>query len=144
MGRSALRGTFPHDPNAARFPSVMRGDRTSTRASVDAGCLGQGHLRVLLPGALCLGRACARPRAGSEGEAEDLAQEAFARALERWDRIRTMESPVSYVYRLSYSRGVLPLRSTPDLFVALDHRTRQSMPLPRRPGSVPIGRRPRR
>jgi RNA polymerase sigma-70 factor, ECF subfamily len=41
--------------------------------------------------------------AGSEGEAEDLAQEAFARALERWDRIRTMESPVGYVYRTAFN-----------------------------------------
>jgi RNA polymerase sigma-70 factor, ECF subfamily len=41
--------------------------------------------------------------AGSEGEAEDLAQEAFACALERWDRIRTMESPVGYVYRTAFN-----------------------------------------
>jgi RNA polymerase sigma factor (sigma-70 family) len=32
-------------------------------------------------------------------EAEDLAQEAMARAFERWDRVREMESPEGYVYR---------------------------------------------
>ena len=32
-------------------------------------------------------------------EAEDLAQEAMTRALERWDRVGTMDSPAGYVYR---------------------------------------------
>jgi RNA polymerase sigma-70 factor, ECF subfamily len=32
-------------------------------------------------------------------EAEDLAEEAFARAWDRWDRVRQMSSPVGYVYR---------------------------------------------
>ena len=41
--------------------------------------------------------------AGSEAEAEDLAQEGFARALERWERVRTMESPVGYVYRTAFN-----------------------------------------
>jgi RNA polymerase sigma factor (sigma-70 family) len=36
---------------------------------------------------------------GDLAEAEDLAQEAMARAFERWDRIRRMDSPVGYVYR---------------------------------------------
>jgi RNA polymerase sigma-70 factor, ECF subfamily len=31
--------------------------------------------------------------------AEDLAQEAMTRALERWERVGTMDSPVGYVYR---------------------------------------------
>jgi RNA polymerase sigma factor (sigma-70 family) len=33
------------------------------------------------------------------GEAEDLAQEAMARAFERWDRVGLMGSPGGYVYR---------------------------------------------
>jgi RNA polymerase sigma factor (sigma-70 family) len=37
---------------------------------------------------------------GSSAEAQDLAQEALARAFERWERIRTMESPAGYVYRI--------------------------------------------
>ena len=36
---------------------------------------------------------------GSLAEAEDLAQEALARAYERWDRVRAMKSPGGYVYR---------------------------------------------
>jgi RNA polymerase sigma-70 factor (ECF subfamily) len=37
------------------------------------------------------------------GEAEDLAQESLARAYERWDRIRSMESPAGYVYRMAFN-----------------------------------------
>jgi RNA polymerase sigma factor (sigma-70 family) len=36
---------------------------------------------------------------GDPHEAEELAQEALARAYERWDRVRQMESPEGYVYR---------------------------------------------
>ncbi|HEX9375165.1 MAG TPA: sigma-70 family RNA polymerase sigma factor [Actinomycetota bacterium] len=36
---------------------------------------------------------------GDAGPAEDLAQEAFARALERWGRVGAMASPAGYVYR---------------------------------------------
>src|SRR5213083_1149189 len=35
---------------------------------------------------------------GDETEAEELAEEAFARAWERWERIRTMSSPAGFVY----------------------------------------------
>lgn len=35
-----------------------------------------------------------------QSEAEELAQEAMARAYERWDRVRGMESPGGYVYRV--------------------------------------------
>lgn len=36
---------------------------------------------------------------GDRYEADDLAQEALLRAYERWDRVRTMDSPAGYVYR---------------------------------------------
>lgn len=36
-------------------------------------------------------------------EAEDLSQEALARAFERWDRIRQMASPQGYVYRIAFN-----------------------------------------
>lgn len=36
---------------------------------------------------------------GDVFEAEELAQEAMTRVLERWDRVREMESPTGYVYR---------------------------------------------
>lgn len=32
-------------------------------------------------------------------EAEDIAQETFVRILERWDRIRSLEDPVGYLFR---------------------------------------------
>lgn len=36
---------------------------------------------------------------GDPFEAEDVAQEAMTRVLERWERIRLMDSPTGYVYR---------------------------------------------
>jgi RNA polymerase sigma-70 factor (ECF subfamily) len=36
---------------------------------------------------------------GSRGEAEDLAQEAFTRVFERWDRVAAMEDPAGYLHR---------------------------------------------
>jgi RNA polymerase sigma factor (sigma-70 family) len=38
---------------------------------------------------------------GDAYEAEDLAQEAMTRVLERWDRVRTMDSPTGYAYRIA-------------------------------------------
>jgi RNA polymerase sigma factor (sigma-70 family) len=38
---------------------------------------------------------------GGLTDAEDMAQEALARAYERWERIQGMESPVGYVYRIA-------------------------------------------
>jgi RNA polymerase sigma-70 factor (ECF subfamily) len=40
---------------------------------------------------------------GREAEAEELAQEAFARTFERWERVRVMETPVGYVYRTAFN-----------------------------------------
>ena len=36
---------------------------------------------------------------GDPFEAEEVAQEAMTRVLERWERIRSMDSPTGYVYR---------------------------------------------
>lgn len=36
---------------------------------------------------------------GSRDEAEELAQGAFVKALERWDRVREMDNPAGYLYR---------------------------------------------
>ena len=38
---------------------------------------------------------------GHPGEAEDLVQEALARAYERWDRVSKMTEPAGYVYRIA-------------------------------------------
>ena len=36
---------------------------------------------------------------GNRDEAEDLAQDAFVKALERWDRVGEMDNPTGYLYR---------------------------------------------
>jgi RNA polymerase sigma factor (sigma-70 family) len=41
---------------------------------------------------------------GDPGEAEELAQEAMARVCERWDRVRSMESPGGYLHRTGARR----------------------------------------
>lgn len=38
---------------------------------------------------------------GQPEEAEDIAQEALTRVYERWPRVRQMESPVGYLYRVA-------------------------------------------
>jgi RNA polymerase sigma factor (sigma-70 family) len=36
---------------------------------------------------------------GSRDEAEELAQDTFVKACERWDRVREMDNPAGYLYR---------------------------------------------
>jgi RNA polymerase sigma factor (sigma-70 family) len=60
---------------------------------------------------------------GDRTEAEDVAQEALARTFERWERVKRMDSPEGYVYRMAFNlnrrrlrtvlreRARLPLRS---------------------------------
>jgi RNA polymerase sigma-70 factor (sigma-E family) len=38
---------------------------------------------------------------GDRHEAEDLAQDAFVRVYERWERVRALEDPVGYLYRVA-------------------------------------------
>ncbi len=47
---------------------------------------------------------------GSRAEAEDLAQEALARAFERWSRVRAMDSPGGYVCRTALNLNRKRLR----------------------------------
>lgn len=47
---------------------------------------------------------------GDEMEAEELAEESFARAWERWERIRTMSSPAGFVYRTALNLNRSRLR----------------------------------
>ena len=48
----------------------------------------------------------------SSHEAEELAQEALVRVYERWDRVRTMDSPIGDCYRtaMNLNRNRLRLR----------------------------------
>jgi DNA-directed RNA polymerase specialized sigma24 family protein len=52
---------------------------------------------------------------GSRQEAEDLAQEAFARIWERWDAVSTMVNPTGYLHRtaLNLSAVASDGRSSP-------------------------------
>lgn len=47
---------------------------------------------------------------GNLAEAEELAQEAMTRALERWDRVGVMASPAGYVYRTAVNLNRSRLR----------------------------------
>src|SRR4029450_5554071 len=54
---------------------------------------------------------------GSRAEAEEVAQDAFLKVWERWDRVGDMDEPVGYLYatamnlfRKRYRRAVLALR----------------------------------
>jgi RNA polymerase sigma-70 factor (ECF subfamily) len=56
---------------------------------------------------------------GNRAEAEELAQDAFLRLWERWDRVADMEEPVGYLYRTAmnlfrkrYRRVGVALRKT--------------------------------
>ena len=45
---------------------------------------------------------------GDRHEAEDLAQEAFVRILERWERVRGLDYPVGYLYRTALNNPPEP------------------------------------
>ncbi len=79
-------------------------------------------------GALCL-------VTGDRFEAEEIAQEAFMRVFERWDRVAGMEDSGGYLFRVSTNvfrtrrrRAALALRRVvrvapdPDVFAAVDDR----------------------
>jgi RNA polymerase sigma-70 factor (ECF subfamily) len=60
---------------------------------------------------------------GDRHEAEEIAQDAFVRVFERWDRVGSLEDPTGYLFRVSmnvfrsrYRRASLGLRRT--LFLA--------------------------
>ena len=64
---------------------------------------------------------------GDRSEAEELAQEALARAYERWNRVRTMASPEGYVFRTAlnlrrslWRRSVVRRRIDPIATVDMD------------------------
>lgn len=73
---------------------------------------------------------------GNRAEAEEIAQDAFLKVWERWDRVADMEAPVGYLYvtamnlfRMRYRRATLMLRKTiseelrKDEFATVDDRS---------------------
>ena len=64
---------------------------------------------------------------GSRAEAEDIAQEAFTRVLERWDSVGEMEDPTAYLYRTAmngfrseYRRAARAIKRTVGIGPAVD------------------------
>jgi RNA polymerase sigma-70 factor (sigma-E family) len=47
---------------------------------------------------------------GDRYEAEELAQDAFVKACERWDRVRRMDNPTGYLYRTAVNAHKSALR----------------------------------
>jgi len=47
---------------------------------------------------------------GNRHQAEELAQDAFVKACEHWERIRTMQNPSGYVYRIALNAHRSTLR----------------------------------
>ncbi|MEP6477629.1 MAG: sigma-70 family RNA polymerase sigma factor [Actinomycetota bacterium] len=72
---------------------------------------------------------------GSRSEAEEIAQDAFVKVLERWDRVSTMEDPTGFLFRTAmnlfrkrYRRARLaerlsiPTRERDDAFAVVNDR----------------------
>jgi RNA polymerase sigma-70 factor (ECF subfamily) len=72
---------------------------------------------------------------GSRDEADDIAQVAFVRMLERWDRVAEMEDPSGYLYRVAINvlrsryraarraaRAFVAIDRPDDVFAAIDAR----------------------
>jgi RNA polymerase sigma-70 factor (ECF subfamily) len=47
---------------------------------------------------------------GNRGEAEDLAQEAFVKVYERWDKVAGLDNPMGYLYRAAINAHTSRLR----------------------------------
>ncbi len=89
--------------HARRDPAPVSGDLAPFEALFDA-----EHARLYR--ALCV-------LTGDRHEAEELAQDAFVRLWEQWDRVRLMADPTGYLYRTAmnafrsrYRRSLLALR----------------------------------
>lgn len=104
----------------------LRRDRSAVVATTFEAFVTENQKRLF--GAMCL-------VTGDSFEAEEIAQEAFLRVLERWDRVSAMESPGAYLFRVSMNvfrtrrrRAALALRRAvgvapePDVFAAVDDR----------------------
>jgi RNA polymerase sigma factor (sigma-70 family) len=87
--RSTFEGLF--SVTMPSTPRVVEPDRSGQ--SADAFCTA---LTGRLVGSLLL-------FCGERDTAEDVAQEALARTMERWDRVRVMESPEAWTYRTAFN-----------------------------------------
>jgi RNA polymerase sigma-70 factor, ECF subfamily len=88
--------------------TIAREDELSTPAETFEGFFEATHQRLFT--ALCL-------ITGERYEAEEIAQEAFLRVFERWERVAELDDPESYVFRVAmnvfrnrYRRAALAVR----------------------------------
>ena len=115
----------PRHLNASGSPRVVYGVMSDSAVSAQAGpseaIVGSGEaaFEVFFRGQtqslyahLCL-------ITGNRAEAEELAQDAFLKVWEKWDRVADMEEPIGYLYRTAmnlfrkrHRRAVLALRRT--------------------------------
>ncbi|MGW5671392.1 SigE family RNA polymerase sigma factor [Micromonospora sp. NPDC003776] len=75
-----------------------------------------------------------RAYTGDLGQAQDLAQEAFTRALARWDRLVRYDDPVAWVRQVAWNLARSRWRR---LRTARDHLLRQRRVEPEVPGPTP-------
>ena len=66
---------------------------TATEERADFGAFFEEHYRRLFQAMVLI--------CGQKSEADDVAQEAFVRILERWDRVSVMEAPVAFLYTVA-------------------------------------------
>ena len=69
--------------------------------------------------------------AGDQEVAREVTAEAFTRALERWDRVRSMDAPSAWTYRVGVNLLRRRLRRA-----AMESRLRAATPQPSRPPAV--------
>jgi RNA polymerase sigma-70 factor (ECF subfamily) len=81
--------------------------------------------------------ACFRLLAHDAAEAEDIAQEAFLRVWQRWDRVATMERPDGYLYRTAMNVWRSRRRRAAVAFRRLGRRDRTPLTEPATAGGMP-------
>jgi RNA polymerase sigma-70 factor (ECF subfamily) len=102
----------PARPAALSAPTPRPADRPALAADFDS--FYQAHLAGTVAVAFGL--------TGDRGEAQDLAQEAYCRAWQRWGEISRYDNPAAWVYRVTVNLARSRWRS---LRVAAAHLVRQ-------------------
>lgn len=99
-----------------------------TEVAVETASPGEGFEEFVAAEGRRLVRACLL-LTGEVAEAEDLAQEALARVLERWPEVSRMDSPAGYLYRtaMNLNRKRLRRLAVAARRMALDREDRDDM-----------------
>jgi RNA polymerase sigma-70 factor (ECF subfamily) len=75
--------------------TVRMSDVTGRRANADFNTFFEAEYERLFQAMYLMCR--------NKSDAEDLAQEAMARAFERWDRVLAVQSPIGYVFQIAFN-----------------------------------------